>query len=141
LAQEGITREVSAPYSEEQNGISERFNRTVLDRARSILKRSMMPTMLLAEDVATAVNIKHRLLTRALPNSTPFERWPGQDPEISHVHTVGCLAFAWIHGELRRSSILTPTNVSLLEFRQRDRCSIVLWISLQAEASWPGISN
>jgi hypothetical protein len=31
LAQEGITREVSAPYSQQQNGISERCNHTVRD--------------------------------------------------------------------------------------------------------------
>jgi hypothetical protein len=31
LAEEGIIREVSAPYSQQQNGISERCNCTVLD--------------------------------------------------------------------------------------------------------------
>jgi len=34
LAEEGITREVSAPYSQQQNGISERCNRTVPDPTR-----------------------------------------------------------------------------------------------------------
>jgi len=102
LAQEGITREVSAPYSKQQNGILERCNRTVLDPARSMLKHGGMPHKLWAEDVATAVHIKNRLLTRALPNSTPYERWTRKKADISHLRTCGCLAFAWIHGDLRK---------------------------------------
>jgi len=75
LAQEGITREVSAPYSQQQNDISERWNCTVLDPARSMLKHAGMPNMLCAEAIDSAVYIKNRLPTRPLPNSTPYERW------------------------------------------------------------------
>jgi len=46
MAEEGIIREVSAPYSQQQNGISERYNRTVLDPARSMLKHAGMPNNL-----------------------------------------------------------------------------------------------
>jgi hypothetical protein len=76
MAGEGIIREVSAPYSQKQNGISERRNRTVLDPGRSMLKHAVMPNKLWAEAVSTAVYIKNRLPSRALPNSnsTPFER-------------------------------------------------------------------
>jgi len=73
LAEEGIIRDVSAPYSQQQNGISERFNRTVLDPARSMLKHTGMPNKLWAEAVSTAVYIKNQLPSRALPNSTPIE--------------------------------------------------------------------
>jgi len=48
LAQEGIAGEVSAPYSQQQNGISEICNHTVLDPARSMLKHAGMPNMLWA---------------------------------------------------------------------------------------------
>jgi len=104
LAEEDIIREVSAPYSQQQNGISERCNRTVLDPARSMLKHAWMPNKLWAEAVSTAVYIKNRLPSRALPNAnlTPFERWTRKNPDISHLRTFGCIAFAWIHGNLRK---------------------------------------
>jgi len=102
LAEEGITREVSAPYSQQQNGLSERCNRLVMDPARSMLKHAGMPNKLWAEAVSTAVYIKNRLPTRATPNSTPFARWNRKKPDISHLRTFGCLAFAWIHGDLRK---------------------------------------
>jgi len=104
MAEEGIIREVSAPYSQQQNGISERCNRTVLDPARSMLKHAGMLNKLWGEAVPTAVYFKNRLPSRALPNpnSTHFERWTHKKPDISHLRTFGCLAFAWIHGDLRK---------------------------------------
>jgi hypothetical protein len=83
LAQEGISREVSARYSQQQNGTSEGCNRTVVDPARSMLNHGRMPIMLWADAVATAVYIINRLPTRALPNSTPFERW-SERSQTSH---------------------------------------------------------
>jgi len=61
LAEEGSIREVSAPYSQQQNGISERCNRTVVDPAQSTLKHAGMPNKLLAEAESIAVYIKNRL--------------------------------------------------------------------------------
>jgi len=49
IAEEGIVREVSAPYSQQQNGISERCNRRVLDPARSMLKHGGMWNELMPE--------------------------------------------------------------------------------------------
>ena len=37
LAQKGIISTYSAPYSPEQNGVSERFNRTIINKVRAIL--------------------------------------------------------------------------------------------------------
>jgi len=58
LAEEGIIRGVSAPYSEQENGISERCNRTVLHPAWSMLKHAGMLNKLWAEAVSTAVYIR-----------------------------------------------------------------------------------
>jgi hypothetical protein len=52
--------------------------------------------------VSTAIYIKNQLPSQALPNSTPFERWTQKKSDISHLRTFGCLAFAWIHGDLRK---------------------------------------
>ena len=59
LAEGGIIKEVSAPYSQQQNGLSERCNWMVMDSAQSMLKHAGMPNMLWAEAVATAVYIKN----------------------------------------------------------------------------------
>jgi hypothetical protein len=102
LLEEGIIREVSAPYSQHHNGILGRCNRTVLDPARTILKHAGMLNKLRADAMSTAVDIKNRPPSGALPNSTPFERWTQKTLDISHLRNFGCLAFAWIHGDLRK---------------------------------------
>jgi hypothetical protein len=102
LAKEGIIREISAPYSQQQNGLSERTNRTIMDPARSMLKHTGMPNKLWAEAVATAVYIKNRIPTRVLPKTTPYQRWTKEKPNIAHLRVFGCLAYAWIHGDLRK---------------------------------------
>jgi len=66
-----------------------------------MLKHPGMPNMIWAEGVSTAVYIMNRLPSRALPNSTPFERWIQKKPDSSHLRTFGCVAFASIHGDIR----------------------------------------
>src|SRR5437660_1682679 len=43
LKEEGITYEPSAPYTQNQNGISERINRTITEKAKSILLETGLP--------------------------------------------------------------------------------------------------
>ena len=141
LAEEGIIREVSAPYSQQQNGISERCNHTVLDPALSMLKHAVMPNKLWAEAVSTAVYIKNRLPSQTLPNSTPVERWTRKKPNISHLRT---LPADHLHRSVAisgRSSITTPTSVYSSATRQRHRHSTQLWVSIRAECSLHEMSN
>ena len=44
--EKGITIETTAPYSPSQNGVAERFNRTLLELARAMLIASKLPTFL-----------------------------------------------------------------------------------------------
>ena len=59
LVQEGIIREISVPYSQQGNGISDRCNRTVMDTAQSMLNHARIPNNLCAKAVARAVYIKN----------------------------------------------------------------------------------
>ena len=39
LANQGVTHQTSVPHTPQQNGQAERFNRTILEKAESILAR------------------------------------------------------------------------------------------------------
>jgi hypothetical protein len=67
-----------------------------------MLKHAGMPNKHWAEAVSTIVYIKKRLPTRATLHLTLFERWNHKKPDILHLRTFGCLAFAWVHGNLRK---------------------------------------
>ncbi|UYV62737.1 hypothetical protein LAZ67_2001760 [Cordylochernes scorpioides] len=84
----GIVHELTAPYTPEQNGISERDNRTIVESARCLLHGRKMSLELWAEAVNTAVYLLNRC-TKVLGNSTPYEIWYKRKPSILHLKTFG----------------------------------------------------
>jgi transposase InsO family protein len=46
MDENGITLEVTAPYTPEQNGLAERTNRTVIETLRSLVIQSKLPERL-----------------------------------------------------------------------------------------------
>jgi hypothetical protein len=104
LRQEGIQTEPSTPYTPQQNGTSERCNRTVMEPTRSMLKHAGMPNSFWADAAEVAVYIKNRIPTRALPDTTPFEAWhgTGKKPDLSHLRIFGSLAYAWTSPATRK---------------------------------------
>lgn len=96
LGEEGIQRQVSAPYSQQQNGVSERYNRTVVESARAMLHHSGLDATYWSDAVLTACHVRNRMPTAALDNQTPFEAFHGHKPSLDHLRVFGCRAFALI---------------------------------------------
>jgi transposase InsO family protein len=65
LASSGCKHEVSAAYSQKQNGVAERVNRTIVGRAKAMLHGAQPPLFLWAEAARTAVYIMNRTPTRS----------------------------------------------------------------------------
>ncbi|KAI3721795.1 hypothetical protein L2E82_32813 [Cichorium intybus] len=89
--EQGIKRQLTAPYTPEQNGVAERKNRTVGEMARSMLQQKGMPDSFWAEGVAVAVYILNISPTKAVWNQTPYEAWSGNKPSVSHLRIFGCI--------------------------------------------------
>lgn len=87
----GITRQFTAPYSPQQNGVVERRNRTVVEMARSFLKEKQLPLALWGEAIRHSIYVLNRLPTRAVSGMTPYEAWSGRKPNIAHIRVFGCL--------------------------------------------------
>lgn len=92
--EQGIKRELTAPYTPEQNGAAERKNRTVVEMARSMLKFMGLPDCYWAEGVATAVYILNLSPTKDVWNQTPYEAWYGNTHSVSHLRVFGCICYA-----------------------------------------------
>ena len=82
-------RERSVEYSPQQNGTTERMNRTLVEMARCMLLLAKLPQSFWAEAIFTAVYIRNRCPTRDMKNSAPFEQWFARKPSISHLKTFG----------------------------------------------------
>uniref|UniRef100_A0A0K8UDK8 Retrovirus-related Pol polyprotein from transposon TNT 1-94 n=1 Tax=Bactrocera latifrons TaxID=174628 RepID=A0A0K8UDK8_BACLA len=88
----GIKRQLTVPYSPQQNGVAERMNRTIVEMARTMMAYANIPEMLWAEAIATAVYIRNRSPTKALTGMTPYEVWTGRKPSIKHLRVFGSIA-------------------------------------------------
>ncbi|KAG8480134.1 hypothetical protein CXB51_024924 [Gossypium anomalum] len=92
----GVKHQLTNVYTPQQNGVSERKNRILLDMARCLLFEKKLPKNLWAEAVNTAVYLQNRLPTKALEQKTPFEVWFGFKPSVEHLRVFGCLCYAHI---------------------------------------------
>ena len=92
----GIHRQITIARTPQQNGVAERFNRTVMESARSMLHAAGLPPKFWGDAVLTAVYLRNRLPTRALNSVTPYEAWRGEKPNLSHLRVWGCLAYVHV---------------------------------------------
>ena len=71
--QNGIVHQRSVPYSPQQNGVAERMNRTIMEKARSMLHYKVVSTEWWAEAVITAFYLISRSTNTAHLDTTPYE--------------------------------------------------------------------
>ncbi|GJV02253.1 ribonuclease H-like domain-containing protein [Tanacetum coccineum] len=86
----GIKREFSIARTPQQNGVSERKNRTLIEAARNMLADSLLPTTFWAEVVNTACYVQNMVLVTKPYNKTPYELLLGRPPSISFMRPFGC---------------------------------------------------
>ena len=93
----GIQRQLTAPYTPQQNDVAECKNKTVVEMARTMLKEKNVSTVLWAKAVATAVYILNRSPTNAVKEPAPYEPLKGSKPLVHHFTVFGCLGYVLNH--------------------------------------------
>ena len=101
FCKQGIRRQLTVPYTPQQNGVAERKNRSIVEAARTMLHDQSLPFFLWAEACSTAVYVQNRSLHRALGCKTPEEMFTGKKPEIGHFRIFGCLTYSHVPSEKR----------------------------------------
>ena len=105
----GITQQMSAPYTQHQNGVSERLNRTLITMARCMLMHARLPLRFWDAAVSTASYLRNRL-PHSNNSITPFELLNGFTPTVSHVRVWGCLCYVLINEKDPSRYKLSPTS-------------------------------
>ncbi|KAL2232508.1 UNVERIFIED_CONTAM: Retrovirus-related Pol polyprotein from transposon TNT 1-94, partial [Sesamum indicum] len=89
----GIRMQKTIPGTPQQNGIAERMNRTLNERARCMRLKSGLPKMFWADAVNTAAFLINRGPSVLLNNRIPEEVWSGKKVDLSFLRTFGCSAY------------------------------------------------
>ncbi|TPX52133.1 hypothetical protein PhCBS80983_g06510, partial [Powellomyces hirtus] len=96
LFADGIVVSPTHPYSSQQNGIAERFNRTIMDQTRSVIHDSRAPFKLWGE-ISAAINfLRVRTPSSTLNYETPYQRWFGTKADISTLRVLWSEAYMHI---------------------------------------------
>jgi len=89
-----ILRELTTLYSPQQNGVTERKNRTVIEMARSLVNARGLPIHFLGRARVADVYRLNISPTKTISNQTLYEAWTGQKPRVNHLKAFGCIAYA-----------------------------------------------
>ncbi|GJX82385.1 retrovirus-related pol polyprotein from transposon TNT 1-94 [Tanacetum coccineum] len=89
----GISHETSVARSPQQNGVIERWNRTLIEVAHTMLIYAKAPLFLWAEAVATACYTKNRSIIQLRHDKTPYELLHDKLPDLSFFHVFGALYY------------------------------------------------
>lgn len=100
LRKNGIVHQTTVPYTPEQNGVAERMNRTLVEKARCMLFEANLGTKFWAEAITTAAYVANRIPFKSSKKS-PEEIWTNNKQDISNLRIFGCRAMAHIPKEKR----------------------------------------
>jgi len=103
LSRYGIRQRLICPYTAEQNGCSERDNRTIVEAARTLLhSHDGLPKVLWAEMMNTAAYVLNRTGVSSIDKKSPFELWFGKKPGIKHLRVIGTKCYILVPDHKRK---------------------------------------
>ncbi len=98
---DGIRNVRTNSRTPQENGVAERFNRTLLDMMRSMMSAAKAPKSAWGEAITMACYIRNRCPTRALEGNVPQGLWRGYKPSVEHLRPFGCVAYVHVPKETR----------------------------------------
>jgi hypothetical protein len=84
LDEEGIKHEFLTPYTPQQNGVTERMNRTLIEMAGTMLDEYKTSDQFWAEAIHMAFHATNRLYLHKLLKKTSYDQLTGNKPNVSY---------------------------------------------------------
>ena len=108
----GIEHKLNIPYSPQQNGLAERWNRTLLDKARAMMHSAGLSLGFWEFAIDTAVHTYNRTPQRSIQWRTPHELWTdGHVPDVSYFRVFGSKAY--VHTPEDKRKKLDPRSIEM----------------------------
>jgi transposase InsO family protein len=106
----GIIHERTIPDTPQQNGLAERYNRTVVGAAKAMLLTAGLSFGFWVEAVRTAAHVRNRCPSRVIDWKTPHQMVTGRVPDISYLRIFGCKAYIHIPKKKRSNKFESQSS-------------------------------
>ena len=93
------------PDSPQQNGRAERWNRTITEKALSMLHHAGLSHGFWQLAIEAAVHIYNRQPMRRLKWRCPITLWDGTIPDVSYFRVFGCKAYVHVQKDKRKGKL------------------------------------
>ncbi|CAI5460244.1 unnamed protein product [Closterium sp. Yama58-4] len=102
LKKKGIQHQLTVPYNPQQNGVAERFNRTLQEGARTLLGRAGLPDPFWVTALRQVAVVKNKVLaTMGDKQWVPYTKWYGSAPAVNMLRAYGCMVVFHVPKEKR----------------------------------------
>ncbi|CAI7847496.1 unnamed protein product [Closterium sp. NIES-53] len=102
LKKKGIQHQLTVPYNPQQNGVAERFNRTLQEGARTLLGRAGLPDPFWVTALRQVALVKNRVLATVGDKQwVPYTKWYGSAPAVNMLRANGCMVVFHVPKEKR----------------------------------------
>lgn len=92
--EKGIRIQNTIRYTPEQNGVAERANRTLIEKAKSMLMDSKLNSEMWGEAILCGTYLVNRIPTVALNNKLPAENFYKKPVNFKKLKVFGCVAYS-----------------------------------------------
>ena len=92
----GIEHQLTVLYTSTQNGWAECLHCTILGKACVMRLSCNAPALFWDKFCVTSTYLTNFTASSSLNGKTPYELWFGHMPSLSHLHKIGCRAFALV---------------------------------------------
>ncbi|CAI7760277.1 unnamed protein product [Closterium sp. NIES-53] len=102
LKKKGIQHQLTVPYNPQQNGVAERFNRTLQEGARTLLGCAGLPDPFWVTALRQVTLVKNRVLATVGDKQwVPYTKWYGSAPPVNMLRAYGFMVVFHVPKEKR----------------------------------------
>ncbi|CAD6889153.1 unnamed protein product [Tilletia caries] len=101
----GVWWETTNPYTSQQNGVAERWNRTLQDRMRAMLLTSGLDSSYWPHAMRAAAYVLNRTPRLKDGGHIPEEIWTGRKVDLSNLRVFGCLCWPLVQSAQRKGKL------------------------------------